>query len=187
MNQEEEIQIQEAQREIAKLLGGIKDDIPIFLFAQPGKNDVFSDTARQAIRFFRQITDKIVMREFDLDHELASKWNVKQSPTIVFDPDHYNIHWLGAPLGEEGRIFLEALILIGSRESNLNEQSLQVIKKIDQPRNIKVFVSATCPYCPQQALNTLKAAVEKPDLISLEIIDIQANPELANKYSAGIK
>jgi thioredoxin reductase (NADPH) len=47
-----------------------------------------------------------------------------------------------------------------------------------------VFVSATCPYCPQQALNALKAAVEKPDLISLEIIDIQANPELADRYSA---
>ncbi len=184
MNQEEEIQTQEAQREIAKLFGEIKNDIPIFLFAQPGENDVFSDAARQAIRFFRQITDKIVMREFNLDHKLASKWNVKHSPTLVFDPDHYNIHWLGAPLGEEGRIFLEALILIGSQQSNLNEQSLQVIKKIDQPRNIKVFVSATCPYCPQQALNTLKAAVEKPDLISLVIIDIQANPELANKYSA---
>jgi thioredoxin reductase (NADPH) len=33
-------------------------------------------------------------------------------------------------------------------------------------------------------MNTLKAAVENPDLISLEIIDIQANPELANQYSA---
>ena len=110
--------------------------------------------------------------------------NVQQSPTLVFDPDRYNIRWLGAPIGEEGRIFLEALILIGSQKSNLNEQSLQVIKKIKQPRDIKVFVSATCPYCPQQALNTLKAAVEKPDLISLEVIDIQANPELANQYSA---
>ena len=46
MNQEEEIQIQETQREIAKLFGGIQNDIPIFLFAQPGKNDVFSDAAR---------------------------------------------------------------------------------------------------------------------------------------------
>ena len=165
MNQEEEIQTQEAQREIAKLFGGIKNDIPIFLFAQPGENDVFSDAARQAIRFFRQITDKIVMREFDLGHKLASKWNVKHSPTLVFDPDHYNIHWLGAPLGEEGRIFLEALILIGSQQSNLNEQSLQVIKKIDQPRNIKVFVSATCPYCPQQALNTLVFKLLKVNMV----------------------
>jgi thioredoxin reductase (NADPH) len=184
MDQREDIQIEQVQREIAELFQGIHVEIPVFLFVQPGKNDVFSDAARQALRFFRQITDKIELREYNLSHETAQKWEVKHSPTLIFDPDRYNIRWLGAPLGEEGRIFLEALILIGSQKSNLNEHSLQVIKKIDQPRHIKVFVSASCPYCPQQALNALKAAVEKPDLISLEIIDIQANPELATQYSA---
>jgi len=184
MDQQEDTQILEAQKEIERILGAIKAEIPIFLYARPGQNDVFTDTARQAIRFFRQLTDKIVLREFNLNHESAKKWNVEYSPTLVFDPDRYNIRWLGAPLGEEGRIFLEALILIGLQKSNLNEQSLQVIKRIDTPRNIKLFVSASCPYCPQQALNALKAAVEKPDLVSLEIIDIQANPELANRYSA---
>ena len=184
MDQQEDTQILEAQKEIERILGAIKAEIPIFLYAQPGQNDVFTDTARQAVRFFRQLTDKIVLREFNLYHESAKKLNVEYSPTLVFDPDRYNIRWLGAPLGEEGRIFLEALILIGLRKSNLNEQSLQVIKRIDTPRNIKVFVSASCPYCPQQALNALKAAVEKPDLVALEIIDIQANPELATRYSA---
>jgi thioredoxin reductase (NADPH) len=184
MDQQEDIQALEAQKEIERILDAIEAEIPIFLYAQPGQNDAFTDVARQAIRFFRQLTDKIVLREFNLYHESAKKLNVEYSPTMVFDPDRYNIRWLGAPLGEEGRIFLEALVLIGLQRSNLNEQSLQVIKRIDTPRNIKVFVSATCPYCPQQALNALKAAVEKPDLISLEIIDIQANPELADRYSA---
>ena len=184
MDQQEEIQVLEAQKEIERILGAIKAEIPIFLYAQPGQNDVFTDVAKQAIRFFRQLTDKIILREFDLYHESAKKLNVEYSPTLVFDPDRYNIRWLGAPLGEEGRIFLEALILIGLQKSHLNEQSLQVIKRIDTPRNIKVFISASCPYCPQQALNALKAAVEKPELISLEIIDIQANPQLADQYSA---
>ncbi|UCD90553.1 MAG: FAD-dependent oxidoreductase [Desulfobacterales bacterium] len=184
MDQIDEAQIQQVQREISQLLGGIIHEIPIFLFAQPGVNDVFSDAARQALRFFRQLTDKIVLREFGFDHEFANNLNVQYSPTLVFDPDRYNIRWLGAPLGEEGRIFLEALVLIGTQDSHLSESSSQVIKRIDTPRNIKVFVSATCPYCPQQALNALKVAVEKPDLISLEIIDIQANPELADQYSA---
>jgi thioredoxin reductase (NADPH) len=184
MDQLEETQIAEAQREISKLLSGITNEIPILLFAQPGLNDMFSDTARQALRFFRELTDQIVLREYDLNHKSAAELNVQHSPTLVFDPDHYNIRWLGAPLGEEGRIFLETLILIGTRKSYLSEQSLQVIKKINQPRRIKVFVSPTCPYCPQQAMNALKAAVESPDLISLKIIDIQANPELANQYSA---
>jgi thioredoxin reductase (NADPH) len=75
-------------------------------------------------------------------------------------------------------------MLIGIGSSKLTDQSLHVIKKIDTPRAIKVFVSATCPYCPQQAVNTVKAAIEKPDLISLEIIDIQCRQELAHEYSA---
>jgi len=184
MKQNEYADIQETQKEIIRILGAIQREVQIFLYTQPGQNDVFSDAARQAVRFFRQLTDKIVFREFNLYHESVKKLKVEYSPTIVFDPDRYNIRWLGAPLGEEGRIFLEALILIGLQESHLNEQARQVIKRIDYQRDIKVFVSPTCPYCPQQALNALKAAVEKPDLISLELIDIQANPDLANRYSA---
>lgn len=73
MNQLEEAQIQQVQREISELLKGVVHEMPILLFTQPGMNDVFSDAARQAIRFFRQLTDKIVLREFNLDHESAKK------------------------------------------------------------------------------------------------------------------
>ncbi len=184
MANEQDAQLEHAQREIETLFQNIENEIPVYLFAQPGVNDVFCDAARQGLRYFRQLTDKIKLQEYDLGHELAEQWQIKRSPTLVLAPETCNIKWLGAPLGEEGRIFLEVLILIGTRESRLNEQSLQVINRIDQPRDIKIFVSATCPYCPQQAQNALKAAVEKPDLISLEIIDIQANPDLADQYSA---
>ncbi|MEJ2096775.1 MAG: FAD-dependent oxidoreductase [Deltaproteobacteria bacterium] len=181
---DQEAQIEEAQKELQRLFKNIPNQIPVLLFATPGENDVFTNAARQAIRFFRQLTDKISLREYSLDHEIAQKMQIRHSPTIVLAPDTCHIRWLGAPLGEEGRIFIEALILIGTGKSQLNAQSLEVITHIDQPRHIKVFVSASCPYCPQQAQNALKAAVEKPELISLEIIDIQANPELAEQYSA---
>jgi thioredoxin reductase (NADPH) len=102
----------------------------------------------------------------------------------LFDPDRYHIRWLGAPIGEEARTLVEALIMMGHRTSGLSEESLKVLKKIDSERQVKVFVSPSCPYCPQQAVNALKAAIEKPDLISIEIIDIQANPDLADQYSA---
>ncbi|MBW2572734.1 MAG: hypothetical protein JRE61_10380, partial [Deltaproteobacteria bacterium] len=55
MDQQEDIQALEAQKEIERILGAIKIEIPIFLYAQPGQNDVFTDAARQAIRFFRQL------------------------------------------------------------------------------------------------------------------------------------
>ena len=180
----DEEQMQQVQAELRRILSGLKKEIPVFLFTQGGKNEVFNDAARQALRFFRQLTDKIVLREFDLSHEKAREMGIDHSPTLVFDPEGYKIRWLGAPLGEEGRIFLEALLRVGTGKSDLNEAAMGVLKRIDQPRDLKVFVSASCPYCPQQAVNAVKSAVARPDVISLEIIDIQANADLADQYGA---
>ena len=74
--------------------------------------------------------------------------------------------------------------MIGHRNANLGKQSLKVLQSIEEPRRIKVFASPTCPYCPQQIMNAFKAAVERPDLIFVEIIDVQAMAELAEKYQA---
>jgi len=109
---------------------------------------------------------------------------VKHSPTILFDPDHYDIRWLGAPAGEEGKTMVEALLMLGYGQTGLSDESLKILERIQSPRHIKVFVSPTCPYCPQQAVNALKAAIERPEFLSLEIIDIQANPDLADAYDA---
>jgi thioredoxin reductase (NADPH) len=76
------------------------------------------------LRFFKQMTDKIVLKEFDLTHEKAKQMGIDHSPTLVFDPDRYNVRWLGAPLGEEGRIFLEVLLRIGTGKSDLNEAAM---------------------------------------------------------------
>jgi thioredoxin reductase (NADPH) len=162
----------------------LPNDITLYLFTAKGHEDTFTHGNRQVIRAFRELSARITLREFNLDHELARKYNITKSPTLMIAPERYSIRWLGAPLGEEARTFLEILILVGLGKSHLSDQSLNVIKKIDSPRNIKVFVSPTCPYCPQQAVNAVKAAVEMPEYISLEIIDIQSEPELALQYAA---
>ena len=162
----------------------LPNDIPLYLFTAKGQEDVFTHANREVIRAFRELSSKITLREYDLDHELAQKWNVTHSPTLLIAPEQYSIHWLGAPMGEEARTFLEIMILVGLGKSQLSDQSLKVIQKIDSPRNVKIFVSPTCPYCPQQAINGVKAAIEMPQTVSLEIVDIQSEPELANQYSA---
>ena len=160
------------------------NDIMLYLFTAEGHEDAFTSANRQVIRAFRELSDKIILREYDLNHEMAKKYNITSSPTLLIAPERYSIRWLGAPMGEEARTLLETLILVGLGQSNLSDQSLNVSKKIDSPRNIKVFVSPTCPYCPQEAVNAVKAAVEMPEYVSLEIIDIQSEPEIAGQYAA---
>jgi len=162
----------------------LPNDINLYLFTAKGHEDAFTQANRQVIRAFRELSARITLREHDLDHELARKWNVTSSPTLLIEPEKYSIRWLGAPMGEEARTFLETLILVGLGKSQLSDQSANVIKKIDSARDVKVFVSPTCPYCPQEAVNAVKAAIAVPEFVSLEIIDIQSEPEIANQYAA---
>lgn len=174
----------QAQARLVQLLESIPNEISIILFATPLVNDAFSDGARQVIRGVRQLAPKITLREYDLNHKMANELKIEHSPTLVFDHERFNIKWLGAPLGEETATFIELIKMLGYGKTGISDESLNVLNKIESPRHMKVFVSPTCPYCPQQAVNALKAVFEKPEYLSLEIIDIQANPELAEKYSA---
>lgn len=174
----------EIQEQLTSLFEALPFSIPIYLFTQDGKNDVLNGAARETLRSFKNLSKKLELKEFNLSHELAREWKVDRSPTILFDPERYSIRYVGVPYGEEGRTLLGAILIIGFRSGNLTEQSLKVLNKIDSPREIKVFVSPTCPYCPEQALVALKAVVENPQLLSLQIIDIQCNPDLAEQYSA---
>jgi thioredoxin reductase (NADPH) len=171
-------------RKLRKTFEEMPHDIPLLLFADRGADNVFAQAARQVIRAFRELSPRITLKEYDLDHELARKHQVTSSPTLIIAPDRYSIRWLGAPMGEEARTFLEIMLLVGAGKSSLSEQSAKVIRRIDSPRRVKVFVSPTCPYCPQQAVNGVKAAVELPEHVSLEIVDIQAEPDIANQYGA---
>ena len=174
----------EIQAQLQAIFDQMPNAVPILLFTQKGNNDALNQPVREMLQAFHGLSGKISFQEVDLQHDLAKKYQVTTSPTLMFDPDHYQLRYLGAPFGEEGRTFLEIIIVLGHGKSNISEQSLKVIQNIDSPRNIKLFVSPTCPYCPQQAANALKAVVASPDLISLEIIDIYCNPDLANLYSA---
>lgn len=176
--------MEQLQAQLKSIFKNLPHEVPLILFTQPGKNDIFSAACRFLVRAVREVTPKVTLHEYDLKHAMAKKMNVTRAPTLVLDPDRYKVRWLGAPIGEEARTFVEGVLMMGNRSSGLSQESLKVLKKIGSPREVKIFVSPSCPYCPQQAVNALKAAVERPDLISLEIIDIQANPDLADQYSA---
>jgi thioredoxin reductase (NADPH) len=176
--------MEQLQAQLKSIFKDLPHEVPLILFTQPGKNDLFSAACRFLVRAIREVTPKVTLREYDLKHSMAKKMGVNRAPTLALDPDRYKIRWLGAPIGEEAKSFVEAVLMMGKRSSGLSQESMKILKKITSPREVKVFVSPSCPYCPQQAVNALKAAVERPDMISLEIIDIQANPDLADQYSA---
>ena len=175
---------EETRSEIKQVFEQFQQPVEIILFTSPGRNEVYTKAARQAIQAVRELSPKIDFKEFGLDHESAHQYQVEFAPTMVFNPGKVKIKWLGAPIDQEGLTLIEALIMLGFGHTGINKKSRQVLESIDSPREIRIFISPSCPYCPQQAVNALKAALARPEQVSLEIIDIKAAPELAQKYSA---
>ena len=175
---------EQMQAKLATLFREMPHAVPIVLFTDPSENEPFSEGARQMIRSVREMAPKVTLKEFDVHHKEARKWQITHAPTLLFDPEHYHIRWVGAPLGEEGRTFVETLIMLGYQETKISPESAKILSKINEPRDVKVFVSSSCPYCPQQAVNAVRAAIERPDQIHVELIDIQADPKRAELYSA---
>ena len=183
-NQQESLFGSDLEANLRAAFDSLPNKVPIYLFTKKGENDVLNKAARELLQAFGKISGKIEVREFNLKSPEAEKWKVTGSPSLLFDPERCSIRYLGVPYGEEGRTLVGVILLLGYRTGNLSPHSEKVLRRLDSRRDVKIFVSPTCPYCPDQALNAVKAAVERPDLVSVEMIDIQANPETANRYSA---
>lgn len=174
----------EIEAHLKRVFEELPHKIPLYLFTDKKNDNAYNQAAVQVVQAFAALSPKIEVHEHDLHDSLAQDWGVEAAPTILFDPERYDIRYWGVPFGEEARFFLAVLVLVGLRMSNLNEESLKVLNRIDSPRRVKIFVSPTCPYCPDQALNAVKAAIEKPDLVAVDVIDIQCHPDIASRYSA---
>ena len=183
-NQQDGFMGSQVEENLRVAFDSLPNKVAVMLFTEKGQNDVLNQAARDLLKSFNKISNKIELREFELSGTEAKKYGVNSSPTLIFEPDRYSIRYLGVPFGEEARTLVGMILLLGFRTGNLSEQSQKVVEKINSKREVKVFVSPTCPYCPDQAINAVKAAIERPEIVSLEIIDIQSNQEIATRYSA---
>ncbi|HTF98952.1 MAG TPA: FAD-dependent oxidoreductase [Nitrospirota bacterium] len=164
---------------------GFRDDIVLEVYTKPGENEQFNDAAVSLVKALGELSNKLKISYHVVGGEQAVKRNVTRTPTILIAPDKYRIRYTGAPVGEEGRSFLIALMMASTGGTILTEPAVTKInKELKEKRDIQVFVSPTCPYCPQQVLSAFSAAITKPDLVSAEAVEIYENRDLAESLGS---
>jgi hypothetical protein len=76
------------QQQLRAVLDQLPHTVPLYLFTKKGQNDVYNQAAKEIVRAFAGLGKNIQLHEMDLNHDLAQKWRVDISPTILFDPEH---------------------------------------------------------------------------------------------------
>lgn len=169
----------ELRNVLQELLGALREEVIVEVYTQSGTNDHYNVATTELIRTLAELSPKIRASYHPLQSEQATVRNVTRSPSVLLAPDRYRIRFTGSPLGEEGRSFLMTLIMLSTGSVVLSPQSVARLSSLQELRTIEVFVSPTCPYCPQQVLYAVCSAIARPDIISADVIEIFEHQDIA--------
>ncbi len=163
----------------------LRDDVALEVYTIKGSNDQYNEATISLVRTLVGLSSKLTAAFFSVGDAQSVKRGVTRSPTVLIAPDKYRLRYTGAPLGEEGRSFLVAIMMASTGKPALSESALsKIMEGLKEKRDIQVFVSPTCPYCPQQVLTAFSTAIAKPDLVSAEAIEIYENRDLAEELGS---
>jgi len=129
-------------------LARIQHRVTLLLFTQTIGAPETALMARQVLDELASLNDLIRVEEvnFVLEKDRAAQYGIDHIPAIVLlsDDTDTRMRFLGAPAGYEFMSLIEAVILAGTEDSQLDPQSRALIAaNVSAPLEIQVFVTPT--------------------------------------------
>jgi len=167
-----------------KLTGSVK----LVMFTQTVECQYCGET-RQIVQEIAGLSEKITAEilNFVTDKAVAEVYGVDKIPAIVVlrvedgEEKDYGVRFYGIPSGYEFTSVIEDIIDVSKGDSGLQPQTREAVAELGEPVHFQVFVTPTCPYCPQAVRLAHKLAIES-DLITADMVEAIEFPHLSNKY-----
>jgi glutaredoxin-like protein len=144
---------------------------------------------RELVQEIAELSDKVSVEvhNFVTDPEPVKGYAIDKIPaTAVVGETDYGIRFYGMPAGYEFTSLVYAIRLVGGAGSQLDEETREKVAAIDEPLHLQVFVTPTCPYCPQAVALSYEMAYANPH-IRADGIESSEFPQLTIKYQvAGV-
>jgi glutaredoxin-like protein len=167
----------------------LENPVKLVMFTQTIECQFCAET-RQIVEEIASLSDKVTAEIYNLvtDKATADLYGVDKIPAIAVlrveeggDKD-YGLRFFGIPSGYEFTSVIEDILDVSKGDSGLQPKSKEAIAAITEPAHLQVFVTPTCPYCPQAVRLAHKFAMES-ELITADMIESIEFPHLANKYN----
>jgi glutaredoxin-like protein len=172
--------------ELKNHLSVLTNKVKILFFTQELECQYCGET-KQILTELSEISDKLQLeiKNFVTDKDDAVKFGVDKIPaTVLLDENgkNYGIKFYGIPSGYEFASLLEDIKMLGTGVSGLSKEVEEEIKKIDSDVHMQVFVTPTCPYCPQAVVTAHKFAFVN-EKIKGDMVEATEFPHLSQKYN----
>ena len=160
------------------------EPVHLWLFSQALNCPTCPD-AEQIARELDALSDKIVVtiKNPNLEPDAADGIDTTMLPAFVIRTEQRDpgIRYYGLPAGYEFSVLVENLRTVSRNEIVLDPALQEKVARIERPMKIRVFVTPTCPYCPQMAFLASQLALAS-DRVVAEVIEASEFPEVAQAY-----
>lgn len=180
---------QDVAVQITKAFEELENPVQILFFSSNEQCEYCNET-QQLLTEISELDARVSLSTHDLaqDAAVAATYQISKAPGIVVagkDGDtiiDLGIQFSGIPSGYEFSTLITDILLASKRDSGLGAETREFLKTLKTPLLLQVFVTPTCPYCPQAVLLAHKMAMENPTMIRAEAVEATEFPELANQF-----
>lgn len=184
----------ETQEQLVDVFKGMEQPVRMLFFGSKISACEYCEQTHELIEEVAGLSENIELQAYDIDEhpDVAEKYRVEKVPGIVIAAKNgdeiidYGIRFAGIPAGHEFSSLIQALLLVSNRDSGLSDAGRSFLSNLETPINLQVFVTTTCPYCPQAVTLAHQMAMES-DLVVAEMVEASEFQELSSTYGvAGV-
>lgn len=125
---------------------------------------------------------KVEIYDYVKDQMKAKELRVDNIPAIaVIGAKDYGVRFYGIPSGYEFTSLIGSILDVSKGDSGLSPKNKELLKALDRPIHIQVYVTPTCPFCPTAVRLAHRLAIES-DFIWADMIESNEFVTLAQKY-----
>jgi len=169
---------------IRKKFEEIKNPVKLINFTQQIECEYCKNT-RKIMEELSALSDKISLEiyNFQLDKQKAEEYKIDKIPaTAIIGSKDYDVRYYGIPAGYEFTSLIEDIIDVSKGEPGLSQETIDKLNQIQKDVHLQVFVTPTCPYCPNAVRLAHKFAIAI-DKITADMVEAIEFPHLSVKYN----
>jgi glutaredoxin-like protein len=179
----------EIKSQVSEVFSQLDQQVQVLFF---GKQDdcQYCDDTQQLLEEVTSLSEKLDLSIYRLDEDnaIAQEYNIDKAPGFVIagkDGDQildYGIRYAGIPSGHEFSSLINDFLLVSGRDSKLGDDVREMLQGLTKPVNLLVFVTPTCPYCPQAVILAHQMALESP-MVEAEMVEATEFPDLSMRFN----
>ena len=169
--------------EVSSMLANLEAPIDVHVFTEDDCQ--YCDETVELLEDVDSLSDQTNLHIKDMDDPLATELGADRYDggpvTVITREGVSGVRYFGIPSGQEFSSFLQDMLAVSTGETELDEATREELATIDDPVEITVFVTPTCPHCPRAVQTAHSLAIEN-DHVEANSVESQEFMELSQEF-----